>query len=188
MTRAEDSADSISADAVHRQQNVNMDCRRGQRTQQRAAALHPNVLGPACILRRSRPTPMAVRLFVGGLPLGVTPEELAARFAPFGEVTECSLAAPKAYAGVDDTVDSFPRDFGHVSLRPKDEASLRKCISAYNGCKWRGGVLRCSLARQQYAERLAEERAGGGGSGGNEAAPAGAAEVRSVWARGCLLT
>lgn len=118
---------------------------------------------------------MAVRLFLGGLPSGVTPEELAARFAPFGEVTECSVAPPKAYPGVDGTLEQFPREFGHVSLRPKDEAALNKCISAYNGCKWRGGVLKCSLARQHYAERLAAERAGGGG-GGEDAAPA--AEVR----------
>jgi hypothetical protein len=106
-----------------------------------------------------------VRLFVGGLPPGIAPDDLRQRFAPFGEVTECSIAPPKIYNG-----DSFPRDFGHVELQPKDEAALRKCISVYNGCKWKGTVLRCSLAHQHYAEWMREEREGGaaGGDDGSE--------------------
>ena len=102
-----------------------------------------------------------VRLYVGGLPSGVTVEELRARFTPFGEVAGCSVAPPKVYTGCDGVTETFHRDFAHVELLPKDEASLRMCISAYNGCKWKGGVLRCSLARQHYAERLRQERAGG---------------------------
>lgn len=101
----------------------------------------------------------SVRLFVAGLPPGVSAADLQARFTPFGEVTDLQLAPIKEYGDA-----AFPRDFAHVSLRPKDEAALRKCISAYNGCKWKGGVLRCGLARQHYAERLAAERAGGGGA------------------------
>lgn len=115
--------------------------------------------------------PMAsVRLYVGGLPAGVSAPELEARFTPFGEVTAMQLAPAKQYGDA-----AFSRDFAHVSLRPKDEAALRKCISAYNGCKWKGGVLRCGLARQHYAERLAAERAGGGGGSGG---PQQDAEVR----------
>lgn len=106
-----------------------------------------------------------VRLWLGGLPEGCTAEELAARFTPFGAVTACSLAAPKLYG--QDT--PFERHFGHVELEPKDEASLRRAISAYNGCKWRGAVLRCAIARQHFAERLAAERAGGAGASGDEA-------------------
>lgn len=107
-----------------------------------------------------------VRLYVGGLPAGVSAADLQARFTPFGEVIDLQLAPTKQYGDA-----AFPRDFAHVSLRPKDEAALRKCVSAYNGCKWKGGVLRCGLARQHYAERLAAERAGGGtaASGGEQA-------------------
>ncbi len=101
----------------------------------------------------------SVRLFVGGLPPGVSAADLQARFTPFGEVTDLQLAPVKEYGDA-----AFPRNFAHVSLRPKDEAALRKCVSAYNGCKWKGGVLRCGLARQHYAERLAAERTGGGGA------------------------
>lgn len=116
---------------------------------------------------------MSIRIFVSGLPPGVTAAELGARFTPFGEVTDCILAQPKVYQAPDGSLAVFPRDFGHVELRPKDDAALRKCISAYNGCQWRGGVLKCGLAHQHYAERLAQERMGGG-----EAASE-AAEVRS---------
>lgn len=118
-----------------------------------------------------------VRLYVGGLPAGVSAADLQARFTPFGEVTDLQLATTKQYGDA-----AFPRDFAHVSLRPKDEAALRKCISAYNGCKWKGGVLRCGLARQHYAERLAAERAGGGGgtaaSGSEQADEVGRSSAR----------
>ena len=96
-----------------------------------------------------------VRLYVGGLPAGITEEELRQRFLPFGEVTDCRIAPPKVYAGE----ASFPRNFGHVELQPKDEAALRKCLSAYNGgCKWKGSLLKCGVARQHYVDRLQEER------------------------------
>ena len=39
-----------------------------------------------------------VRLYVGGLPPGITADELKARFTPFGEVHSCVLASPKIYA------------------------------------------------------------------------------------------
>lgn len=110
-----------------------------------------------------------MRLFVGGLPPGLTPEELRARFTPFGEVLDCRIAPPKVYGGGASSKGAgtppatFPRDFGHVELLPKDEAALRKCISAYNGCRWRGGVLRCAPARPDYAQRLARERGGAAG-------------------------
>ncbi len=92
-----------------------------------------------------------VRLYVGGLPPDVTEEQLRARFTPFGAVSACCIAPPKVYGGA-----SFPRNFGHVELEPRDEASLRRCISAYNGCRWKGAVLKCALARPHYLERLHE--------------------------------
>lgn len=94
-----------------------------------------------------------VRLFVGGLPAGCTSEDLRQRFQPFGEVTEVAIAPPKVYGR--DAV--FPRNFAHVELTPKDEASLRKCISAYNGCQYKGSVLRVSQAHQHYTERMQRE-------------------------------
>lgn len=97
------------------------------------------------------PSMAPVRLYVGGLPPDVDEEQLRARFTPFGAVSACSIAPPKVYGAV-----TFPRNFGHVELEPKDEATLRRCISAYNGCRWKGAVLKCALARPHHLERLRE--------------------------------
>lgn len=95
----------------------------------------------------------ALRLFVGGLPDGCTQAELEQRFSPFGKVTECDIVGPKTYSGG----LAFPRGFGYISLLPKDDQALKSCLSTYNGCKWRGKVLRCQVAKQRYAERLQAE-------------------------------
>lgn len=92
-----------------------------------------------------------VRLFVGGLTPGTSSADVRARFEPFGEVTACDLAGPKLYGG-----DTFFRGFGHVDLIPKAPAFLARCLATYNGCKWRGGVLRCALARPDFAQRELE--------------------------------
>lgn len=116
-----------------------------------------------------------VRLFVGGLPQGVTADDLRQRFRPFGEVQECVIAPPKVYGP--DAV--FPRSFGHVELLPQDEAALRRCISAYNGAKYKGSVLKVAHAHQHYAQRMREEAVAAGDQ--RAAAPADAqdAQVRS---------
>lgn len=94
----------------------------------------------------------AVRLFVGGLVPEVTPEDLKTRFASFGAVAGCEIAPPKFYYG-----QVFQRGFGYVDLVPKDPTSLAKCLSLYNGSKWRGCVLRCGIARPDYRARLNSE-------------------------------
>lgn len=90
-----------------------------------------------------------VRLCVSGLAPGVTPSELEARFHTFGSVLSCEMIAPKVYDGVE-----FHRGFAYVVLTPKDQTALANCLAVYNGCKWRGGVLRCTPARPDYRERL----------------------------------
>jgi hypothetical protein len=96
----------------------------------------------------------AVRLYVGGLPPGITAEELAGRFAAFGEVVSAEVAPPRAGAG-----EAFPRDFGFVTLEPKDAGALERALQAYRGAKWRGGTLRCAAARPAGPARLRAERA-----------------------------
>ena len=88
-----------------------------------------------------------VRLFVGGLPPGTTCEQLQQRFAAFGTVSSVDIASPKKYQSLSHD-EGFHRGFGYVELDPHDEQTLRKCMSAYNGSKWRGHVLRCHLAKQ----------------------------------------
>ncbi|KAK9820036.1 hypothetical protein WJX72_005330 [[Myrmecia] bisecta] len=60
----------------------------------------------------------------------------------------------------DGTLDpSRCRGFAYVNLVPKDDGALGRCLSLYNGCKWRGGILRVEVARPAYQLRMAEEAA-----------------------------
>ena len=52
------------------------------------------------------------------------------------------------------------RGFAYVDLRPADAKSLNRCITLYNGCKWKGGVLSVREARPRFLERLKMERDG----------------------------
>ena len=52
------------------------------------------------------------------------------------------------------------RGFAYVDLRPTDARSLNRCVTLYNGCKWKGGVLSVRAARPRFFERLKMERDG----------------------------
>ena len=105
-----------------------------------------------------------VRLFVSGLPSGVSPDELAARFTPFGRVLDCCLAAPKRYT-CPGQEQQFDRHFAHVTLEPTGEDAVQRCLRAYSGVKWRGSVMRCALARPSGCEQLKAERSADAGAG-----------------------
>lgn len=68
-----------------------------------------------------------VRLYVGGLPPDIKPNELSARFTPFGKVESCELIPPKS--GWLFTANDNCRGFAYVELTPKDEVSLSRCLS-----------------------------------------------------------
>ncbi|KAG6556385.1 hypothetical protein Mapa_002328 [Marchantia paleacea] len=89
-----------------------------------------------------------IRLFVGGLASEVSAVDLKERFAPLGNVL--SVAIPSAKYG-------SHRGFAYVDFLPSSEASLKKLISSYNGCKWRGGLLRIEQAKQHYVDKLQKE-------------------------------
>ncbi|KAL2628782.1 hypothetical protein R1flu_013468 [Riccia fluitans] len=91
-----------------------------------------------------------VRLFVGGLSSGVSALDLKERFAPLGTVLELTTPPAKCNPGPH-------RGFAYVDFLPSSDASLRKLFSAYNGCKWRGGVLRIEVAKEHYTEKLKKE-------------------------------
>ncbi len=69
-----------------------------------------------------------VRLYVGGLSAEITSHDLSQRFQSFGEVANCEVMPPK-----DNDTFRPPtaqcRGFGFLDLEPKDESSLRKCLS-----------------------------------------------------------
>lgn len=121
-----------------------------------------------------------VRIFVGGLDGDVTQELLSTRFTSFGRVTACSIIlrkeadpllqlptgpANKSSGAIcnkwarNTSQRSTPgcRGFAYVDFEPKDAAALHRCLSLYNGCKWRGGVLRVEPALPKYSELLQEE-------------------------------
>ncbi len=51
---------------------------------------------PAAAAKAPAPGALCVRMFVGGVAAGVTGDELAARFAPFGAVTSVAFVQGKA--------------------------------------------------------------------------------------------
>tara|TARA_B110000971_G_scaffold123181_1_gene126174 strand:- start:593 stop:2476 length:1884 start_codon:yes stop_codon:yes gene_type:complete len=52
------------------------------------------------------------------------------------------------------------RGFAYVDLLATDAKSLNRCVTLYNGCKWKGGTLSVTTAKPGFAERLIMEREG----------------------------
>lgn len=72
---------------------------------------------------------MVSRLYVGGLPEGVTEESIKARFNTFGRVLSVELPAARVLEGEGAEARSH-RGFGYVELVPADDAAVRRCIGA----------------------------------------------------------
>lgn len=66
-----------------------------------------------------------VRLYVGGLPSEIAAKDVIGRFAPFGSVGGCELVATKGL----DAAPRVCRGFAYVDMQPKDEISLKRCLS-----------------------------------------------------------
>lgn len=103
---------------------------------------------------------MATRLHISGLAPQTTREELAARFAPFGDVTDVVIVreVPLDDRGFYDEL-SASRGFGYVSVAPADDDKVDLAIRTYHGVRWRGHTMRVSRAHEHYLIRLARERA-----------------------------
>ena len=100
----------------------------------------PTCIGPAADLQ-------FVSIFVGNLPFRAEQEDVAELFAPFGEVSSCSLPLER------DT--GRKRGFAFVEMA--DEAAEAKAVEALQGAELMGRPLRINKA---------EPRGGGGGGGG----------------------
>lgn len=88
-------------------------------------------------------------IFVGNLPFRAEQEDVAELFAPFGEVSSCSLPLER------DT--GRKRGFAFVEMA--DEAAEAKAVEALQGAELMGRPLRINKA---------EPRGGGGGGGGGQ--------------------
>ena len=106
----------------------------------RLVAHWPTCIGPAADLQ-------FVSIFVGNLPFRAEQEDVAELFAPFGEVSSCSLPLER------DT--GRKRGFAFVEMG--DEAAEAKAVEALQGAELMGRPLRINKA---------EPRTGGGAGGG----------------------
>ncbi|KAG0561499.1 hypothetical protein KC19_9G069200 [Ceratodon purpureus] len=104
--------------------------------------------------KAAAPVVLKLRLFVGGLGPTVGAGDLLQRFAPLGTVHKIDLVEGKKGW---DPEDAAQRGFAYVDFEASSEASLRKLFSAYNGCKFKGGVLRVEKAKEHYVDRLRRE-------------------------------
>jgi len=67
------------------------------------------------------------------------------------------------------------RGFAYVEFTPTDDKSLSRCLTLYNGCKWKGGVMHVQPAKPRFDLRFRMEREGldasGGAGGATESMP-----------------
>lgn len=89
------------------------------------------------------------RIFIGGLVGGVTQQELEEKFARFGQVKNIEIK--KRQNEIDAKI------FAYVNLC-SDEDKFKKCFSAYNNTKWKGGQLKLQFAKESFLSKLEQER------------------------------
>lgn len=91
------------------------------------------------------------RLYISGHPIGITEAQLAARFSSFGTITKVDR--------LDQTDgNGDPSRYSFLTLRA-ESAKLQKCIALLSGSTWKGNMLRIAIAKPDYKERMAKERA-----------------------------
>ncbi|NXY50318.1 NOL8 protein, partial [Ceuthmochares aereus] len=91
------------------------------------------------------------RLYVGGLGHTVSKAELQERFGKFGRVMDTEIITRK------DDQGNPMKTFAYISVSISD-MDLKKCMSALNKTKWKGGTLQIELAKESFLHRLAMER------------------------------
>ncbi|NWH79384.1 NOL8 protein, partial [Piaya cayana] len=91
------------------------------------------------------------RLYVGGLGHTVSKAELQERFGKFGRVVDAEIITRK------DDQGNPVKTFAYISVTMSD-VDLKKCMSALNKTKWKGGTLQIELAKESFLHRLAVER------------------------------
>ncbi|KAJ6823324.1 putative uncharacterized RNA-binding protein P16F5.06 [Iris pallida] len=90
-------------------------------------------------------SPVMMRIYIGGLSVGVTESDIEKTFSSLGRV-----------AGVE-LVRTNDRGFAYVDFQPSSQKSLAKLFSTYNGCTWKGGRLKLEKAKEHHLARLKRE-------------------------------
>lgn len=81
--------------------------------------------------------PMALKLYVGGLPYSTTQDALQAAFAQAGTVTSATI--------ITDKMTGRSKGFGFVEMSTEEEA--QKAIEMFNGKDFEGRTLTVNEAR-----------------------------------------
>jgi len=80
------------------------------------------------------------RAFIGGLAKDISPIDIEGRFKSFGKLTDVYLAKD---------VDGSCRGFGYVTL-DTTRKDWSKCVTLFNGAKWKGHVLKIEEANKDW--------------------------------------
>lgn len=90
------------------------------------------------------------RLFISGIPVGATEDEISKRFQVFGEVSSIEKVVRSQ--------EGFPiRCFAYLDISLSD-ANYHKCLSLYSKAKWKGNQLLIQPAKESFLKRLEAER------------------------------
>lgn len=81
-----------------------------------------------------------LRIYLGNVPPGTTPDDVRALFAAHGEVTEVEL--------ITDRQTGAPRGFGFVTM---GAAEAERAIADLDGLDWRGSLLRVNESHDRGA-------------------------------------
>ncbi|KAK1366294.1 RRM domain-containing protein [Heracleum sosnowskyi] len=90
-------------------------------------------------------TAQKMRIYMGGLGINVTQDEIRKTFSGLGRVDSVDVYRTKG------------RSFAYLDFVPSSEKSLPKLFSTYNGCMWKGGRLKLEKAKEHYLLRLKRE-------------------------------
>lgn len=90
------------------------------------------------------------RLFISGIPVEASEEEIKKRFEVFGDVSSIKKVIRSQ--------EGFPtKCFAYLDISLSD-ASYHKCLSLYSKAKWKGNHLVIQPAKESFLKRLEAER------------------------------
>ena len=90
------------------------------------------------------------RLFISGIPVEASEDEIKKRFEIFGDVSSIQKVIKSR--------EGFPtKSFAYLDISLSD-ASYHKCLSLYSKAKWKGNQLIIQPAKENFLNRLEAER------------------------------
>ncbi|CAG8596987.1 638_t:CDS:10 [Funneliformis mosseae] len=87
------------------------------------------------------------RVYIGGLSKDIVEKDLEVRLSAFGVVTNVDIIRQPT---------GECRGFAYITLKTTDN-DWKKCVSLFNGAKWKGMTLKVQEAKLDYKQRLKEE-------------------------------